>query len=334
MTEWVLHRYHRLVEEPITMDSKVCYEATDYGPAVLCSDLPKWLHKLNVATWSPIGKQLHFCEWCMATVVFFTIVPICLRNYKTLTGRTTWKRRPLPWIYLFAALYHLKHYEFYWGLPQRGWATTPCHLGWIVRFFMHCVPLPEIVHDVVTQVLANFTSLAFLFIFEDGEVGDAMYDGVFTWSLIHHVMLITIPFADILNGYLCVLPKPAEAGEKPRSIIKNFARWHMASVAIYLLMYVSIFTPVSLLSGVNWGWTIHFHATKVAVDINLTGQHFRLWWLLYYNILFVIFRTWWLVMDILLRGSGLTPYSESAIAKRKQAEEEAKKKKLEEEKTE
>lgn len=311
---WVLHRFARLVDGPLTVDSEVCYQATQYEPEILCKDLPSWLHILNVATWHPMGQWRHALEWTSCLVGSVTMFYILLRNFKGTTLRKGWARRPMFLPYFGAALYHVRYYKYYLPLPQRGWGTTPCHFGWIVRLVMHIVPMPEFMHDLIGHALVSFTSLAFLFIFEDGEVGDAMYDGVYTWSLVHHVLLISQPLYDIGVGRTAVLPPPV-AGKKQKSVFKYFVKWHIISVAVYLFMYVVLCTPISLMSGVNWGWTIHFHSTKVAEDIHLTGPNFRLWWFLYYNILFVIFRLFWLTYDVLIRELGLSPFSVRAQQK-------------------
>ena len=309
--DYFLHRYYRLVDGPIDLDTEYCYQATPYGEAVRCKDLPKWLHPLNVATWHPLGLTRHIMEWVACTLGSIILLNVLLRNYQGQTGRKGWARRPLMLLYLGAGLYHIYYYKFYLPLPQRGWATTPCHLGWITRLFMHVMPLTEQMQDVLSHMLLSFSSLAFLFIFEDGEVGDAMYDGIYNWSLIHHSILITIPIYDVCTGRVAALPPPVPGGGRQKSVLKYFIKWHMVSVACYLLLYVTTFTPISLLSGVNWGWTIHFHSTKVAEDIHLTGPTFRLWWFLYFNICFIVFRVSWMILDWTVRASGLSPYSHS-----------------------
>lgn len=312
LTGYFLHKYYRITDGPIGLDTRVCYKGTKWGAEVLCDDLPDWLDPRNVATWDPIGKARHVMEWLFNVVGAIILLNLLLRNYQGRTRRKTWARRPLPWFYFLCACYHMYKYDFYMGLPQRGWATTPCHAGWITRLTMHFVPLPEWLQDTICQVLLAFSSLAALFVFEDGEVGDAMYDGVFTWSLIHHILLVTIPLYDVCTGRVAALP-PVDVKGRSAPFLKHFMKWHLVSVATYCILYAGIATPLSLMSGVNWGWTIHFHPNKVAYDLGLTSPNYRVVWFVLFNFWFTLCRLMWCSVDWTLRQCGLSVYSRSKV---------------------
>lgn len=252
---WVYYqlknRFQRLREDPVDMETEYCYLPTDDWDGVKCDDLPHWMHPFQVATWNPTGKEGHLLEWLVGTIGAVTILSVIMSRHKS--PKKGLRRHPLPLVYLLAGLYHLYYFKFYIPLPERGWSTTPCHLGWLIRLMMHFVPMSERLADILRHSLLCFSSLAALFIFQpDGEVTDAVSYGIFSWSLIHHALLITIPIFDVMTGRVSVLPPPALGTKKQPSKLKYFLKWHLISISVYLLLSGTIFTPISLLSGVNW----------------------------------------------------------------------------------
>lgn len=311
MWGWFLHRYDRIVDYAVEKNvTEVCYKATAYGPEILCKDLPDWLDPRFVASWHPVGKAGHLVEWIGGSIVGLGILFTIMPSMKGLWGRTDRHRRPMHWVYLIVVAIHLYKYNFFLTFPYRGWATTPCHMGWIFRLFMHFVPLSEPVGDALCQTLLSWTCLAILFILENGEITDAIHDGYLTWSVFHHSMLISIPGYDIVTGRVALLPPPPP--RRPKSWIRYYVKWlmktHMISHGAYLLMYATFITPISLLSGVNWGWTLFFHPSQGSDDLGLSTPHVRLWWTLYTTIFFSMIRLVWIIFEGLLRLAGLSPF--------------------------
>lgn len=234
------------------------------------------------------------------------------------------KRQPcrMHWIFFFMEMYHLYKYSFYLKLPYMGWAMSPCHLGWLIRLTMHFIPMTEPLMDVFNQILLSFSSLALLFILEGFLIAITWEEAVWNWAFFHHLMLLIFPAYDIATGRVAALAPPAFPPHRtnvPSSHAPWQARWryqlkwllrtHLISVAGYLFVYVTIVTHVSLITGVNWGWTLFFYGASSGAAIGLNGPAYRLWWSVMFTTLFTIVRLFWVVFDAIWRALGYSPFT-------------------------
>ncbi|CAB9515541.1 expressed unknown protein [Seminavis robusta] len=130
-----------------------------------------------------------------------------------------------------------------------------------------------------------------------------------SWGFIHHLLVCLLPIYDVLLGRTPILPPPTSSIKSPLSFL---VRWHCITVAFYVLFSVTIATPVSFVTGVNWGWTLGFSSSshdKVFKLLHLDGPNYRLVWFLYVNILFAVIRLLHLGNDWFFRKAGWSPYS-------------------------
>lgn len=309
---WIISRFQRLVDYPIDDFTEICFLKTDYSDEVPCSDIPDWLDPNGVATWDPVGANRHLCEWIVGTLIALGTFYVTYRNHNK---SQEWRRHPLALPFIAAGIYHCSYYSWFWGMPERSWLLTPCHTGWMLRMIIHYVPMTDSMADALRHTMLCFSSLAALFIFQpDGEINEA-FSGRFTWSLWHHLLLLYMPVHDLAVGNVCVLPPPSYRKTERYSDVKYFVKWHMVSIAVYLILYATICTPIALMSGANFGLTVFFHNTQMAEAIHLTGPNYRVFWFLYCNMFFVMVRLFLAIVDQLLRDLGISVFSEKNQAK-------------------
>ena len=118
------------------------------------------------------------------------------------------------------------------------------------------------------------------------------------WFFLHHYMLFIFPFYYLLAGKVSVL-SPQVDNQSLSSSVSFFILYWLFTCTIFAFYYVTIITPISLLSGLNLNYMLN--PPPLPVDW-VQGPNYRLISCVLVFTVFALFRGIFMVLEILLRS--------------------------------
>uniref|UniRef100_A0A7S2K6P0 Uncharacterized protein n=1 Tax=Leptocylindrus danicus TaxID=163516 RepID=A0A7S2K6P0_9STRA len=238
---------------------------------IQCNELPHG-QRCVIGSWY-LSSQRHILEFvlvtfvCLLTFQILTPPSRCTKVVKKNHHHQTLSLQPPTWL-TFHSILCTSITVAYKTMGYSGkilFMAMPCNTIWIL-YSLICLGLQfgimsEYAAHVLLQISASYMSLVALAL-ATPDLGDLVQPFEVYWFFLSHVMLFFMPLYYIFSGRISTL-----------GTVVSFMKWWWLSCTFFSLYYVTIITPVSIVSGFNLNYMLS--PPPLPVDF-VTGEDFRI----------------------------------------------------------
>jgi len=273
--------------------SDLCYSD------VLCSSLEHG-QRCQVGSWY-LTPERHAIEYVFTTLIVGLILyflwPILPHPSYDSTSTTLSQPKSLK-IHTFGSTIIVLIYKFIGFQTKILCMAMPCNTLWLL-FSLMCWDrlMNDRIRYALIQTSFSYMGLVFLALaVPDLSTFNILFE--VEWFFLHHYMLFIIPFYYLLTGKVSVLSLQVDS-QSLSSSVSFFIRYWLFTCTIFACYYVTIITPISLLSGLNLNYMLN--PPPLPVDW-VQGPNYRLISCVLVFTVFALFRGIFMVLEILLRS--------------------------------
>lgn len=230
---------------------------------VLCQDLPFDMVG-SVGSWY-LSPQRHLLEYPVLSLLFGILVAKIFPKLKGVSHLPPKSLRPPRAMrYLIFFIFSLQsRFKF---LGYRGKILSmllPCNFVWFLAMILSFYPdLDANASNTIIQLWLNFLILPIAALAQP-DFSDTVLFGEKEFFYFHHILLVIIPLYFLFSKKVTTVEGPL--------FVSNL-HWVLLSGSLFGLVYVTIVTPVSILSGLNLNYMLH-----PPPGFPFQGQNYRLW---------------------------------------------------------
>lgn len=257
---------------------------------VLCSHLIEG-HRCVVATWY-LNPERHLYEFVLGTFIFVSVVRNILpylqhpfsfnpvHNPKSKGKQVIRPSVPLQITTLFIYILMVTYKSF--GYPGKQLMVfMPCNVNWTILLSLSYMPYPYLnanASHILCQMLIPMMGLTLVALVE-ADLGDVVLPFEVVYYFLHHTLLLLFPLYFLISGKITSLPILSKTQTIPKfsyimSFLSTLGSWWMMNCALFGLLYVSIVTPLSIVSGINLNYMMS--PPPGAPEAGVSGENYRI----------------------------------------------------------